>query len=369
MTDIFCSECGFALEKVGGIDGDTAQSAGLLGIDPSDLTLWHGTVCTECEVVFCPRCRDTEPRPCPNCGRKLVPAFSTYLPSSSRKPPKLLGKGATVAIGVVATLLVIGIVYLWITRNDGSDSSSVKKTKGTTPSESATTRQQPVRPKTLKERLSAIKTLIKKEQREEALKRLAVLSREHPTEPRIEFLRTEAYFYSGRIKEAFASVEAIIRIDPKLQGNSVVHGWIYFIGTSDVGKPNQAYWMRVRTMNFIQQKLDIRAAPTVAQIANAWSEYDLVWRAIAWLNQHKATQNVNFTRAWKLRFHGERSCVKRKQWIQEIIARRDKAALSALMDVVTRESFPHPKSKKESMAIQNGCIQRAAEAAIRKLER
>jgi hypothetical protein len=85
MKNVECSKCGRRLRPIGNVQ-DRFKSAGwsvlVLSSDGNpkpDRQQWLGTVCTSCGLIFCHKCRDVGPGPCPNCGEKVKPATSDYI--------------------------------------------------------------------------------------------------------------------------------------------------------------------------------------------------------------------------------------------------------------------------------------------------
>ena len=40
---------------------------------------WRGTVCLTCKHVYCDKCNEVNPVPCPQCGNRLTSAMTVYL--------------------------------------------------------------------------------------------------------------------------------------------------------------------------------------------------------------------------------------------------------------------------------------------------
>ena len=85
MKNVECSKCGRRLKPIGSVQDrfkSTGWSVFVLSSDSDpkpDWQQWLGTVCMSCGLIFCHKCRDVGPGPCPNCGQKVKPATSAYI--------------------------------------------------------------------------------------------------------------------------------------------------------------------------------------------------------------------------------------------------------------------------------------------------
>jgi len=70
---IRCSQCGKALEYLGGAVAGPGESIGAM-------EQWRGNVCVPCRKVLCPDCIAVgAPTPCPKCAKPTHPAMEEYV--------------------------------------------------------------------------------------------------------------------------------------------------------------------------------------------------------------------------------------------------------------------------------------------------
>lgn len=83
-----CSKCGRNLSFIGNVVDDFKHAVATPTARKA-LDQWKGTVCTNCNLVFCIRCLPYNPPvACPECGSTVKPAVAKYLVEKITKPKK-----------------------------------------------------------------------------------------------------------------------------------------------------------------------------------------------------------------------------------------------------------------------------------------
>lgn len=107
LRQVECSKCGRKIEYIGnwmrdamaGGSSITVLGGGSFGDSVSASDQWSGVVCTQCKMIFCPRCMASPPGPCPVCGQDVAPATWTYVRSlpERERPPRSTSSGCFIA--------------------------------------------------------------------------------------------------------------------------------------------------------------------------------------------------------------------------------------------------------------------------------
>ncbi len=214
------------------------------------------------------------------------------------------------------------------------------------------------------DQIRAVQTVLASANVNAAQTQLDQLADQYPTDPRVHLLAGQIHFLKKQHKECLRSFREAVRLDPNMKHNELLLGHILQYLKWIKGR-TYGWKLRRDAMEFVERYLDAGAAKMLSKFANTWWERDLVWRAIEFLIRHNAASKVDFVHAYELVFRNERSCEKRKQYLQDVVKRRDPRFLPLLRKILKTRTW---KQKYSRHWVQNGCIEAEVKAAITVLE-
>lgn len=91
--EVKCSVCGNDLRRNANVmDGFRESGWVVVGNQNTASDLWVGTVCTDCQMVFCHECVALASSTCPNCSQKTTTALRSQLPTVIRSAPSIANR-------------------------------------------------------------------------------------------------------------------------------------------------------------------------------------------------------------------------------------------------------------------------------------
>ncbi|MDY0000045.1 MAG: serine/threonine-protein kinase [Polyangia bacterium] len=273
-----------------------------------------------------------------------------------RAKRKLLLLGA-LGGGILAAVAAISIIAL---SGDG------RKPAGTKRSGAA---RQMVKPRPGAERapdalIQTVQTLLTSANLSAAQTELERLADRHPTDARVHLLSGQLFFLKNEPGDSLRAFREAVRLDPSMKSNELLLGRISDYLTWIKGR-GYGWELRREAMEFVERYLDAGAAGMLTGYVNSWWERDLVWRVIEFLMRHNASDKVDFVHAYELVFRNEKSCDKRREYVQDIIKRKDPKFLPLLGQIMTTNAW---KGKYSRYMVDNKCIRQEVQAAITLLE-
>ncbi len=215
-------------------------------------------------------------------------------------------------------------------------------------------------------RLRHLRDLVDQGRVREAAAALPALLDRFPAAPRLRLLAGDLRRLQRRPQRALAQYRRAVQLEPALRRSPALLLAIGRLLTWNVSGPGAAARrVRARAMAFVHQHLDRAAAPLLTRYVNTWREPSLVWRGILFLLHHGRDQQVDYLYAYGLLLRSEPSCHRRRQYLKDIVARRDPRFVGLMQRVATTPGWRAPRTRRW---ISNGCIQpdaRAVATALR----
>jgi hypothetical protein len=214
------------------------------------------------------------------------------------------------------------------------------------------------------DQIQAVQTVLASANVNAAQTQLERLADQYPTDPRVHLLAGQIQFLKKEHKECLRSFREAVRLDPEMKKNELLLGHVYQYLRWIKGR---SYGWKIRrdAMEFVERYLDAGAAGMLTKYTNTWWERELVWRTIEFLMRHNAAAKVDFVHAYELVFRHEKSCEKRKQFLQDVVKRRDPKFLPLLRKILKTSVW---KQKYSRHWVRNACIENEVKAAITVLE-
>jgi tetratricopeptide (TPR) repeat protein len=215
-------------------------------------------------------------------------------------------------------------------------------------------------------RLRRLRSLVKQGRVREAAAALPALLDRYPAAPRLRLLAGDLRRLQRRPQRALAQYRRAVQLEPALRRSPALLSAIGRLLTWTVGGPGAAApRVRARAMAFVHRHLDGAAAPLVTRYVNTWWEPGQVWRGILFLLHQGRDQQVDYLYAYGLILRSEPSCHRRRQYLKDIVARRDPRFVGLMQRVATTPGWRAPRTRRW---VGNGCIQphaRAVATALR----
>ncbi len=290
-----------------------------------------------------------------------VPPVTHTLPPGAHDSPavnRAIKVWGLVALGVILFLMVVLLAVIV-----GSDDDSSRGGRGA--------KAAPSVKKSLdvEAELQAVQGLIAAGKLEDAEKRLQVVVRKAPRNPRVHLFQGHLNYLRGRREASLGSYQSAILLDGTVREDEVLCKDL----AAMLRRKHGRQWGRAdrkATVDFItggyagSGPLGDHARTLLTDWVNEWWEPDLVSQVIDMLARKKADEDVDYVHAYKVRFKGVRSCEKRKVYVREIMKRGDRSFLPLLREIHQAASFKMPYSK---VRVPNDCIRSLVDEAILKL--
>jgi len=219
-----------------------------------------------------------------------------------------------------------------------------------------TTRAQP-------RQLRHLRQLLSRGRIRDAAKTLGHLVDHHPADAQVHLVAGHLHRLQRHPLEALHDYRRAVRLDPRLTRSPELLSAVSQLLTFTAGRDDDAA-VRRQAMAFVHRYLGVEAAPLVTRYVNTWWEAEQVWRGILFLLRFGRDQQVDYLYAYELLLRTDRSCYRRRTYLQDIVARRDPRFLGLMERVVATPGWRAPHT---GHWIRNTCIQPAARAAVASL--
>jgi tetratricopeptide (TPR) repeat protein len=266
----------------------------------------------------------------------------------SRRRNAIIGAIIGGVIAAVATVLVIAFTGGSTGPEAGPSSAVANSQKKRAPDD----------------QIQAVQTLLASANVNAARDQLDRLADQYPTDARVHLLTGQAHFLKKDPEECLRSFREAVRLDKSMRENELM---LRSIGAylRWIKGPRYGWKLRREAMEFVERYLDAGAADMLTRFVNQWWERELVWRAIEFLIRKNAAQGVDYVHAYELVFRDEASCAKRKEYLQDVVKRRDPKFLPLLRKIL---ATPRWRQKYSRTWVFNRCIRDEVKAAITVLE-
>jgi hypothetical protein len=212
--------------------------------------------------------------------------------------------------------------------------------------------------------IAAVSQLIGVGSYKEARKRLDTLTDRFPTDARLHQLGGHLYFLTEQPTDCLRSFREAIRLDPEMKRHEQIlaHLKVYLMMT----KGHDYSWkLRQESIEFVERYFDASAQAMLTEFVNTWWEHGTVWRAAEHLQKLGVASGVDWVHVYELAFMSVPSCSKRKQYLQEVLQKKDRRFLPLLRKMQKKNAW---KAKYSTHWVSNACLKDEVKAAIAELE-